>query len=661
MAPPAFSSTGFVIEPDASARRTRPAAAPSRKNLSFRGAPMATYAADSGIAITDIRVSNFRSLANIEVELGDLTVLIGANNAGKTSFLDAMFAAVGSGRKALGQDDIRLARGEAMPPKERQVTVDIRIRPIGGDGVAVDKFPEGSFWTSLWGPSIIIDDATFDEFMAFRTILAWRPEKADYVVERRFLREWRPFADWVDSPVQDGFLTAGQIEPVALHYIDAKRDLEDDLRRQGSFWRRMTEDLGLSTADVNALETQLSGINKEIVDKSDMLQRLKTNLADLQSVVSADSAGIDISPVARKLRDLSKGVDVSFSTSGAQSFPLSRHGMGTRSLASLLVFRAFTAWRCDVAKQGGDLVHSVLALEEPESHLHPQAQRSLFSHISKIEGQRVVSTHSPYFAGQAQLQDLRLFLKKGGDTDAKKLNLSELSKDDVRKLQETVIDSRGDILFAKAVVFFEGQTEEQALPIWADAYWGASVHELGFSFVRVNGTDYFPFIWLANSLDIPWYVMADAETKPLLDLEGALKKVKHPAIAACPNIVAVANGNNFETQLLADNYLAEVEIALDETHGENRFLDWYIDNHHGLSAGKNKPLRDYRSAGGRERAAADAMKGAKTRLAKPLAKTISALRDPARRFPKHIEKLLAKIGADHGIPKHDPEAEAKGS
>ena len=89
------------------------------------------YAIDSGIAITAVRVSNFRSLANIEVELNDLTVLIGANNAGKTSFLEALFASIGSGRKLLGQDDVRLEHGEAFAPKERNVTIDLRIRPVG--------------------------------------------------------------------------------------------------------------------------------------------------------------------------------------------------------------------------------------------------------------------------------------------------------------------------------------------------------------------------------------------------------------------------------------------------------------------------------------------------------------------------------------------------
>ncbi|MGE4339174.1 MAG: AAA family ATPase, partial [Pigmentiphaga sp.] len=103
----------------------------------------------SKITITDVRVSNFRSLKNVEVALDDLTILIGANNAGKTSFLDALYAAIGAGRKALGKDDVRLEREESLPPKERIVTVDIRIRPVEEDGSIADHFPQGSFWTGL--------------------------------------------------------------------------------------------------------------------------------------------------------------------------------------------------------------------------------------------------------------------------------------------------------------------------------------------------------------------------------------------------------------------------------------------------------------------------------------------------------------------------------
>lgn len=608
----------------------------------------------SGIMITHVRVSNFRSLKDVEVPLNDLTLLIGSNNAGKTSFLDALYSAIGAGRKTWGQDDIRLARGEALPPKDRLVTVDIKIRPVGDDGALADTFPPGSFWTALWGSGIAIDEADdFREFMAFRTTLAWSATKADYVVERKFLKEWLPANKWLDAKTIEQKLSAAQIDPIALHYIDAKRDLEDDLRRPGSFWRRMTEDLGLSAADVDAFETALTNLNQNLVAKSEILKHLKENLAEMQSVVSADSAGVDIAPVARKLRDLSKGVDVTFSTAGAQSFPLARHGMGTRSLASLLVFRAFASWREQQAQKEGDLIHILLALEEPEAHLHPQAQRSLFSRIKSIPGQRIVSTHSPYFAGQAKLADLRLFIKSDGDTVVTALDLSKLTKaDDLRKLQHSVVDTRGDLLFANAVVFFEGETEEHALPIWAEEYWGATIHELGFSFVRVGGaSNYFPFIWLAESLEIPWYVLGDGETKPVSDLNAALHKSGKPASNACPNVVVMPNGNNFESQLIADGYLPEIESALNGTHDVKAFLDDFIAENHGKSRGKDKPARDYKCADGREIAALDALKKLKTRMAEPLATMISQLADDSRRFPPQIRKLFDIIATEQSRPK----------
>lgn len=610
--------------------------------------------ASSGVRVTEVRVSNFRSLENVVVELDNLTVLVGANNAGKTSFLDAMYAAVGAGRRTLGQEDIHVSAGEAVAPQERVVTIDVLVRPVDDNGEFLDAFPQGGFWTSLWGTNIF-QDLDFHDFMAFRTTLAWSDAKGDYALDRKFLKDWKPVNDWLSSELSTEGVGSDQLEHIALHYIDAKRDLEDDVHRQGSFWRRMTDNLGLQTADIEAFETALGDLNEGIVAKSEVLKHLRTNLSDMAAVVSADSGGVEITPVAQRLRDLSKGMDVTLATTGAQAFPLARHGMGTRSLASLLVFRAFMSWRYAAAAKLGDMTHSLLALEEPEAHLHPQAQRSLFSQIKSIPGQRIVSTHSPYFAGQAKLDELRLFSKHAGVTTARRLDIAELTDDDIRKLERNVLASRGDLLFARAFILFEGETEEQAFPLWAQAYWGATGHELGFSFVGVGGNDYFPFIWLAQNFGIPWFIFSDGEDLTVTKLKAIAERVGIADITQCDHITVIPGKRDLEAHLMHEDYLDAFEAAITAFAGATG-LQQYIAELDGKSGPKfegKATTRDYKGDEGRKRAAVDMVSGKKTRYAVPLANAIIASTDPRRRVPRLVAELFDVIGRKFSLTKLD--------
>jgi putative ATP-dependent endonuclease of the OLD family len=596
------------------------------------------------LRIKQVRVSNFRSLEDVEVNLEDLTVLIGANNSGKTTFLDALQLALGLGRRLYGAEDIFIRPTESAAPRERIAIVDVVIRPTDVTGVEVDSFPSGSFWTSLWGLGISQDEKSRD-FMAFRTSLAWDIGKGEYSVTRRFLKDWPEQESWLEAEEKAERITASQIEPIALHYIDAKRDLDDDLRKPGSFWRRLVDDLGLSDEEVTEFEKVLSELNASIVGKSAVLRHLRQNLTEIQNVVAADSAGIDIAPVARRLRDLSRGVDVSFSSAGSQPFPLTRHGMGTRSLASLLVFRAFVSWRAErYREEAQGEIHLSLALEEPEAHLHPQAQRALYAQVKAIKGQRIVSTHSAYFAGQADLAALRLFQKLSGSTLVKSLDTTKISAEEKHQIERRVIATRGDLLFSRALVLFEGETEEQALPIWSSVHFKASTHELGFSFVGVGGGNYFPFVWLAEQFGIKWFVFSDGESQPLKTLEAQLGKagIKDPLKDA--RVFAVPKGNDLEANLVADGYSVELEQAIESVLGKGR-VDEQIAKLHGMP-GRRNTTRDYKSAGGRDRAILDLFRENKTAVATAAASTIAATGTESRRIPAVLRPLFERMQAD---------------
>jgi ABC-type branched-subunit amino acid transport system ATPase component len=57
----------------------------------------------------------------VDVELDLLTARIGQNNPGKTSLLNALFAAVGAGQRVISSDDVFLHKTVVSAPKERAI------------------------------------------------------------------------------------------------------------------------------------------------------------------------------------------------------------------------------------------------------------------------------------------------------------------------------------------------------------------------------------------------------------------------------------------------------------------------------------------------------------------------------------------------------------
>ena len=595
----------------------------------------------TGLLLVSVRVANFRSLRVVEVLLSQFTLLTGENNSGKTSFLEAISAAIGLPRRVIVEDDIFLSEGEQVLPRDRKVQIDLMFRPVGDDGQILESFPEGSRWTSQWGPGISQDEQDHD-FVALRTEAAWNPTKGDYETTRQFLSTWAAtLGDMERSrPKTSPGVSAAHLEAVALYFMDAKRDIDDDLRRQGSFWRRLTSDLGIPAADAEAFEQALESLNAEIIDKSEVLKHIKENLDSIESLVSSKPGSIEIAPVAPRLRDLAKGIEINFATDKAQRFSLSRHGMGTRSLATLLVFKAFTSWRMKNAVRVA--IHPLLGLEEPEAHLHPQAQRAAFDKISQMPGQLIVSTHSPYFAGRVRLDAIRHFTKKGSTSEVASINLSDLTADDIRSIERTVINTRGDVLFARTVVLFEGETEEVALPVWGELYWSDSLHDLGFSFVGVGGSGKFlPFMRICSALSIPFFVFADGDDG-FTSVAKAFAAIGVADPSQATNLFRLSTGVDIESYLINGGYATEIRSAVDEVEGQVNYLASYIAKMNGQLHSK-LGTRDYTSPGGEARALYDLLRGDKTRYARAVATSIGKIANPNRRVPEAIKALFATI------------------
>jgi putative ATP-dependent endonuclease of the OLD family len=595
----------------------------------------------SGIRICEVRIRNFRSLKFVNVELDRTTILIGENNSGKTSFLEALVSAIGGLRQGLTADDIFLESGESSIPKDRHIIVDVLVRPTNGDGKRIDYFPAGGYWTQAFGSGIRQDDDDLD-FVGIRATLKWNKIEGDYKVERGFLKEWPKDPQYIDALSIDNTLRiTPALEPLVLFFMDAKRDIEDDMRRQKSIWGKITSDLGLPLEFAREVEGMLNELNSNMIDNSEVLTHLTGSLQILNNLVAGEDEGVKISPIARSIRDLAKGIGLDFTTKGSQTFPLARHGMGTKSLASMLVLKSFLGWR--VKKALDDKIHPILALEEPEAHLHPQAQRALISQLEDIPGQLIISTHSPYVAAQSEIQALRHFSKNGPNTIVSKFEVSGLNHIDIGNINRFVMNSRGDMLFARAIVLFEGPTEEIALPIFAEKAWGKNINMCGISLIGVGGAgNYLPFIRIAVLCNIPWFIFADGETDAINKLKDQLSKIGINDISKEQKIFIIPDGNNYEKYLIKEGYGKEICEVLNEVNDSPDYLKDFINKHDGEKL-KGGISRDYKSSGGEERAIADALMKRKVEYSLPIAKKIVALKITERNIPPLIKAMFKKV------------------
>jgi putative ATP-dependent endonuclease of OLD family len=587
--------------------------------------------------VCQVRIENFRCLKRIEARLSPLTVLIGENNAGKTSFLDALYAAIGAGQRFLTEDDIFTEDSENAPPKDRIITIDVLFRPTDEKSHPTDSFPAGSPWLELWGNGVSQDDDGND-FVAIRTQMKWSAVKAEYVTERRFLKDWQDSIENMQLSKQVekvGPVTTAQVAPTSLYFLDAKRDAAEDLRTRGSVWYRMISDPGLSDADIADIEGRLTEINDLIVSKSEVLAHVQYHLSRVGEVVNCPKDGISVTPVARRLRDLNKGMDVVLSTKGASPFPIARQGMGTRSLATVLLFRAYMTWKQEHRKT--DALHPFLCIEEPETHLHPQAQRALFHQIASIPGQRIISTHSPYISSQADIRSFVHFFKTGNETrvssfvlDLGDASIPALTGEDIRKINREVMNTRGDLLFARCIVLFEGETEEQALPDFARFYWKAHPHDLGVSFIGVGGSGkYLPFLRLATTFRIPWVLFSDGELATVKAVNAALKPLNEPLIPDNPKIVVLPNGMTFERYLAQPRYVDALRQMIIEYICGSRNMN---ENARAAIEKKwAKPTVD---------CILEELEAHKTTYGARIARAITGIADAAHRFPDAVVAML---------------------
>jgi len=202
--------------------------------------------------------------------------------------------------------------------------------------------------------------------------------------------------------------------------------------------------------------------------------------------------------------------------------PIQLHGAGT--------------WEALVIAEAlAEAKDRLVIFDEPAVTLHPTWQRALRVLIRTLPGQFLVITHSADLVpmgSAAEIENLIRIDNETGQTRAHRIGKSALSKDEVSRITREFSFSADavSLLFARAVVLVEGETELGAFPAWFEACAAGVGREtpadLDLGFWSVGGDNNFrTYVTVLRALAIPWALVCDGAA---FDVEK--RQARHPHI-----------------------------------------------------------------------------------------------------------------------------------
>ena len=588
------------------------------------------------IKIEQIQINKYRSLESVDLNFEDSTLLLGKNNSGKSNIIRAIELAFTY--QTVHKEDFYVSPSEGFS-YDKKIIIDVKIIPYE-NGVPKKEFDE--IWGRKFGDSISVSEETDDEFFAFRTLIEYDRDRDVFTNTKYIIDMWNDNREHNTGAM----IKRETLSGFDLVAIPAQRDISNDIRDRKSIWGRLVSKIKISAETESKIQRQLDKLNEKIVSESDLLKSIAQELKD--STAESDSS-IKISPLTKDVESLYKGMDIIYTEKNSLPTSVDNLGLGVRSWAVFSTVKAEISSKEQKADEDDLAYYPIVLVEEPEAHVHPQSQRFLFSVLNAISGQKVITTHSPYILSQADLGEIRYIYKEKSHTLIKEPLISDLTKDDVRKIRRTVINTRGEILFSNIVILAEGETEEQALTVFFRCFFDKEPFELGINIIGVGGGDYLPFLKILKKLGIKWFIFSDGEPEALDNLKKCLKKLDNKTrvnLDTYSDVVYLEDGLCFETYCLHCGYQNEIENAVSKCEDREEYITWYLENHNNQK-GRGGIIRNYKNDndGGIYRATKDCLLSGKTKYATYIAEEIINCENEENRIPPKIKVLFEKTKA----------------
>lgn len=519
--------------------------------------------------IAKLEIKNYRSIKHLSISCGDLVTLLGPNNHGKSNLLTALEFGLTTSAKPVeldffaGRDDddnelwVEITF-DGLTAQERNTfkryvlndgSIRIRKTAVLSDGSAKISYngwvdEPNKEWLLAENAGQYTTRAAVNETELHDLVPpTGRVTKAMIQrAQQQYIEQNRTELNFSKRLEQGPLLgqrnVSGGVLP-EFFLIPAVRDLTDEVKIRatttfGRLMKRAVREMTERDERFIGAKTQLESVIKSLNERGGE-EETPNQLAELEQSIEDQLRGWDVivnievtPPEMEKIFEL--GTHIHLDDGVRTTADRKGHGLQRATMFALL--RAWsTALQADrEASTTGTVTarrrsrSAVFAMEEPELFLHPHAQRRLSASLREIsntpEHQVFLCTHSTHFVDLSHYKEVAIISKENfSDGSQVRQCTKDLfegddhrSKKDRFHMAHWVNPDRGELFFARRVVFVEGETEKVILPFLAEklnlSNHDVSIIDCGSKYnLRLYAT-------IADAFTIPYLVIHDEDPVP---------------------------------------------------------------------------------------------------------------------------------------------------
>ena len=488
------------------------------------------------VRLTKMKISGFRCFGKEEtaIDFDDTTVLIGANNSGKTATMSALAKVISnnSSERIIVKSDFHLSKGVnpedvesaslyielifSFPELEKE-DADLSAVPIYYRNFVVKS--KGSVpyirirLESLWEKSTSIDGSI-------------ETEVNFYVCEES-----------LGCPIDKKHkITRKELDAIRLFYIPAIRNIDKDVKfMSGTLIYRLLNLIKWTEETKLSIKTKSIQLNDVITGETQVRlidDILSSNWSQYNMDFRFKKSKIMFS--SSEISELLKKVNIGFSPSVVdRDVSIEELGDGSKSILYFSLVATLIEAERKILELGLNdeikvPVMTILVAEEPENHIAPHMLGQLLDSISKISnfdnGQVIISSHSPGIIERVNPINIRLLnnSKDSFSTIVNKIHIP-INKIEEYKYTKDAIQANPHIYFSKLVIVVEGDSEKLVLPRYFKAH-DIDLDKNHISIISID-TRFVNQIWkLLEDIQIPYITFVDIDGERSV---GGYKKIEY--------------------------------------------------------------------------------------------------------------------------------------